>query len=75
MAQDVSRAMELPSLCVVEARRVFGENAVVSYGARWATAGECPDEREDDQAFEITVWSDDPLEMLLRCLRAPTEVE
>lgn len=67
--KNVDRALALPGLCLVEARRVFGEKAEVTYGGRWATAGLELEDRGPRTADEITVHADDALERLLACLK------
>lgn len=70
MTSPMDEALATPGLALTEARRVYGPEARLEYGSRWATAGVQMDERTQVDADEITVWCDKPLETLLVCLRA-----
>lgn len=61
--------MTEPDDVLAEAKRVFGPDAELHYGARWATAGYLPNEVLDEHANEITVWGDDALTRMLQALK------
>lgn len=76
MTSPMDEALAAPAVALVEAKRVYGPDARVEYGSRWATAGVAMDERTQVDADEITVWSDKPLAILIACLRGmPTKGE